>query len=72
MTYFMKVTRLNSTDYTIKDTVNAEMTHQINKLYVIISYFLCCKRQKQYTLLTVLLRCMKIMQERNPGQSEVV
>ena len=53
------------------------MTHIINKLYVIISYFLCCKRQtkyknKQYTMLTVPLRCVKIMQEIIPGQSVVV
>ena len=48
MTYFVKVTRLNSTDYMIKNTVNAEMTHHINKLFVIISYFLCCKRQSKY------------------------
>ena len=39
MTYFVKVTRLNSTDCTIKSTVNVEMTHHINKLYVIMSYF---------------------------------
>ena len=37
MTYFVKVTQLNSTDYTIKNTVNAKMTHHINKLYVTIS-----------------------------------
>ena len=78
MTFFVKVTRLDSTDYAIKNTVNAEMTHHnyITKLYVIISYFLCCKRQtkdrKQYTLLIVLLRCIEIMQEINPGQSVVV
>ena len=29
MTYFVKVTRLNSTDYEIKKNVNAEMTHHI-------------------------------------------
>ena len=48
MTYFVKVTRLNSTDYEIKKNVNAKMTQHINKLYVIISYFLCCKRQTKY------------------------
>ena len=48
MTYFVKVNRLYSTDYSIKNTVNAEMTHHINKLYIIISYFLCCKRQTRY------------------------
>ena len=41
MTYFVKVTRFISTDYTLKNIVNAKMTHHINKLYVIISYFLC-------------------------------
>ena len=48
MTYFVKVTRLNSTDYTIQNTVNAEMTHHIIKLYVRISNFSCCKRQTKY------------------------
>ena len=48
MAYFVRVTRLNSTDYKIKNTVNAEMTHHVNKLYVIISYFLCCKRRTKY------------------------
>ena len=48
------------------------MTHHIIKLYVIISYFLCWKRQtnKQYTLLTVILRCMKSMQEMKPSSNE--
>ena len=45
LTYFVRVNQLNSTDYTIKNT---EMTHHINKLYVIISYFLCCPRQTKY------------------------
>ena len=48
MTYYVKVTQLNSTDYIIKNTVNAEMTHHINTLYIIISYFWCCKRQTKY------------------------
>ena len=48
MTYFVKVTRLDSTDYTIKNTVNTEMTHHNNKLYVTTSDFLCCKRQTKY------------------------
>ena len=66
MTYFVKFTRLDSTDYTIKNTVHAEMTHHINTFYVIISYFLCRKRQTkykktQYALLT--WRCIKIIQE---------
>ena len=76
MTYFVKVNQINSTDYMIKNIVNAEMTHHINKLYVIISYFCVVKgkqnTKKQYTLLTVLLICLKFMQEINPGQSVVI
>ena len=65
MTYFVKVTRLDSSDYTIKNTVNAEIAHHINTIYVIMSYFACYDMQikeKMYISLTVLLRCMEIMQ----------
>ena len=64
MTYFVKVTRLDSSDYTIKNTVSAEITHHINTIYVIMSYFACYDMQikeKIYISLTVLLRCMEII-----------
>ena len=52
MTYFVKVTQLKKYSIQliimIKNTVNAEMTHHINQLYVIMSYFLCCKKQTKY------------------------
>ena len=50
MTYFVKVTRLNSTDYTIK-TLHMPKSHHSNKLYVLISF--CVIKCKQNTKKTI-------------------
>ena len=59
-----------------KNTVNADMTHQINEFFVIIAHFLCCKKQTKYKntihIVDSSIEMHEKIQEINPGQSVVV